>query len=408
MKILVAVWNNFTHDKRVMNISNSLVKAGYHVDVVASKSKKGLKLFEQNSYTVHRIPLFSSLYSKLENSNKRLEKNNSTLRSFRTQIKNNKLRTIITAFLNWLGFNIGLFFKGLRIKPKIIYANDLDTLTISYFLAKIFRAKLIFDSHELWLYGNKYCNSTKLHKLLWKYIQRKLINKTDKVIVTTNYRKDTLSEQYNFKNIEVVQNCPNFQPVEAHNFFRQEYKISSDRVIILYQGLLAKKRGIFSIVDALEDLDNISIIFMGMGEDKLSLEEYVADKNLENKVFIKDAVKPYELIKYTSSADIGIQLLFNTDINHYSTISNKLLEYIMAGLAIVGSDFPEIRKILDENENGIVVDPSDTEQIREAIVKLVNDKELLKIYKENSKKNRHKYTWENEEKKLLSIVRRLK
>lgn len=407
-KVLVVVWNNFTHDKRVMNISNSLVKNDYSVNVVAAKSKKGLKPHEKKAYKIHRIPLFSSIYSKLEDTPSNYNKMQSSSISFTKKIKNNKLRKIITAFLNWAGFNIGVLVKGLIIKPDIIYANDLDTLTVSFFLARIFKAKLIFDSHELWLYGNKYCSSTKIHQLLWKQIQKKLIHKPDKVIVTTSYRKKVLSEQYQLYNIDVIQNCPNHQPVEAHNLFRMEYEIPEDNVIILYQGLLAGKRGIFSIVDALNDLENISVIFMGMGEDKTKLKEYISMKHMNNRAFVKDAVSPDELLKYTSSADIGIQLLFNTDINHYSTISNKLLEYFMAGLAIVASDFPEIRRILTENENGLVVDPSDILQIKNAITKLVKDKKLLQKFKENSKVNRYKYTWENEEKKLLSIVRGLK
>ena len=63
MKILVIVWNNFTNDKRVMNISNSLVNNEYDVSVIAAKEQKGLSRFEQTGYRMYRIPLFSSLYS---------------------------------------------------------------------------------------------------------------------------------------------------------------------------------------------------------------------------------------------------------------------------------------------------------------------------------------------------------
>lgn len=403
-KILVVVWNNFTHDKRVMNISQSLVKNSNQVDVVASKSKKGLKLCEQYDYRVYRIPLFSSLYSKLDNSV--IEKQNKKAStSLKELIKNNKLRKIITAFLNWAGFNLGVLIKGLRINPDIIYANDLDTLTVSFLLAKLLKTKLIFDSHELWLFGNKFKNSTKLHQLLWIYLQKKLITKPDIVIVTTNYRKEFLKKQYTLENVHVIRNCPIYHAVDAHDLFRKEYGISSDRMIILYQGLLSKKRGIFTIVDVVKKIEDCTMIFMGMGEDKIKLKRYIEQKHLNHKVIVKDAVPPDKLLDYTSSADIGIQLLFNTDINHYSTISNKLLEYIMAGIAVIASDFPEIRKIVAESEIGFVVDPENKEQISEAIVKLVTDKVLLGSYKLNSRENRYKYTWEEEEKVLLKIFR---
>jgi len=403
-KVLIIVWNNFTHDKRVMNISDSLVNNEYKVTVIAAKEQKGLSLFEQKGYRIFRIPLFSSLYSlqnKFEiNGLKQQGKKRYSIKSF---LKNNRLRKMITAFLNWAGFNFGVLSKGLFLKPDIIHANDLDTLTVGYILSKLLKTKLIFDSHELWLLGNKYDHSSKLRKWWWRFIQKKLISEVDKLIVTTEYRGELLKKQYNLKNINVIHNCPKYVEVKKSDVLRQEYGIPTDNVILLYQGLLTEKRGIFAIVDAIKSIGKVITIFMGMGNDKKKLEEYIVEKQLEGRMFVKDAVAPNELQKYTSSADIGLQLLYNTDINHYSTISNKLLEYFMAGLAIVASDFPEINKIITENNNGIVVDPENKVQIRKAITKLVTNRDLLESFKLNSKNNRHKYTWEEEEKVLLRI-----
>lgn len=406
-KVLIVVWNNFTNDKRVMNISSSLSNNNFAVSVIAAKEQRKVLLFEKKEYLVFRIPLFSSLYSKHSKNVSDSQKMSGSSFSFKTKIKNNRFRKMITAFLNWAGFNCGVFFRGLILKPDIIYANDLDTLTVCFLLSRILKTKLIFDSHELWLYGNKYENSTDLHKWWWRLIQRKLIFIVDRIIVTTKYRSDVIKKQYNLNKVYVIQNCPTYVNVKSCNFLRLEFNIPANNLIILYQGLLTRKRGIFSIVDVVENMNNVTTVFMGMGNDKLELKKYIDEKHLGESVFVKDAVVPAELLKYTSSADIGLQLLHNTDINHYSTISNKLFEYIMAGIAVIGSDFPEIRKIVTENEIGLLVDPKNTDEIRSAILKMVNDREFLESCKLNSKNNRHKYTWEEEEKKLLRIVREL-
>ncbi len=407
-KISVLIWNDFTHDKRVRNISKSLSENGYDVTVIAAKPYKGLPVSEKGKIRIRRIPQFSSLYSKQKSiSSESKMKNMIQKNSIFRFIKNNKIRLYITAFLNWASFNLGLFFVGIFTKPDIIYANDLETLTVGYLISKICKAKLIFDSHELWLYGATFKDSTLIRQKYWEYIQKKLINKLDAVIVTTNYRAKILTEQYSINQINVIKNCSKFEEIENNDLLRDEFNIPKDRTIIFYQGLLAEKRGIFTIVDVLEGLENVSMVFMGMGKDIGNLKYYIHKKGLENKIFVKDAVPPDLLLKYTSSADIGLQLLKNTDLNHYSTISNKLLEYIMAGIAVLGSDFPEIREIIKKYTIGEVVDPDDKEEIQKKLTKMIIDKSLLEKYKRNTLLARQEFKWENEEKRLLQIINNL-
>lgn len=402
-KALVLVWNNFTNDKRVMNISSSLVNFDYQVRVIAVKEYQGLPTYQRKDYTVIRIPLFSALYSRKRKIIPKISKNE-TISSFLQSLKNNPLRIIITVFLNWITFNIGAMYKGLLYHPDLVYANDLDTLTIGYVIARICQAKLIYDSHEIWLQGNKYDSASWLRKKWWIFIEKRLIKKANTVIVTTGYRADYLKKYYLLDDVEVIRNCPSFENVQSSTLLRDEFSIKDNQIILLYQGLLMKKRGIFSIVDAIIDIPNVSVIFMGMGKDIQKLLSYIHEKGISDRAFVKDAVSPEELLAYTASADIGLQLLDNSGINHFSTISNKLFEYIMAGLAIVASDFPEIRNIVVNNDLGFVVNSEDVEEISKCIKDLTDNHKLLEQCKSNAIKVRLKYTWEHEEKQLYAII----
>ena len=180
-KVSILVWNDYTIDKRVSNISRSLKENGFDVTVIAAKPWQGLPVIHRGEEKVIRIPLFSSIYAKPrqiafeERLHERLHK--STLLSM---IKNNKLRMIIIAFINCLCFNSGSLIIGILSKPDIVYANDLNTLTVGYLISRICKAKLIFDSHELWLYGGHYKSSTIIRKKWWSYIQKKLIKRVKK------------------------------------------------------------------------------------------------------------------------------------------------------------------------------------------------------------------------------------
>ena len=116
-----------------------------------------------------------------------------------------------------------------------------------------------------------------------------------------------------------------------------------------------------------------------------------------------DEVNSEELLKFTASADLGIQLLKNINLNHYTTISNKIFEYLMAGVPILASDFPEIRKIVADNNIGMVVDPEDRSAIKDSLQNIVQNPKLLEQFKMNMKKLQGLYTWDAEEKKLMIL-----
>jgi len=399
---VVLVWNNFTNDKRVMNISTSLCDLDYDVTVIAAKEFHDLPVNESCRYQIFRIPLFSSLYAR--RSTGRSSECSQSSKSWYNRLKNNKIRLVITGFLNWFTFNTGALRKALLEKPTLVYANDLDTLTIGFIVSRLCNAKLIYDSHEIWLQGNKFDSASRLRKKWWTYIEKRLIKKADAVIVTTQYRAKYLEDFYDISGIHVMRNCPRLEAVEPTTLLRDEFAIDPDKVILLYQGLLMAKRGIFMLVDAILNIPDVALVFMGMGKDKGALISYIKEKGVGDRVFVKNAVEPEKLIKYTASADIGLQLLDNSGINHYSTISNKLFEYIMAGLAIIASDFPEIHKIVVGDELGLVVNSENKADISAAVRTLVSDANALASCKEHARNVRHKYTWEQEERQIQKIL----
>ena len=79
----------------------------------------------------------------------------------------------------------------------------------------------------------------------------------------------------------------------------------------------------------------------------------------------------------------------------------------MAELAIIASDFPEIRKIVLGNELGLVVDPSDNNEIKKTIEKLIKNPELIRNYKSNSRSVKSIFSWEIEEKKLFNLLKKV-
>jgi glycosyltransferase involved in cell wall biosynthesis len=72
------------------------------------------------------------------------------------------------------------------------------------------------------------------------------------------------------------------------------------------------------------------------------------------------------------------------------------------GLPIIGSDFGHIKKYIERDNCGLVVDPSSSDKIALAMIELLTDQKKYQMFSNNGRKaTLKKYKWEKEFKKLL-------
>lgn len=90
--------------------------------------------------------------------------------------------------------------------------------------------------------------------------------------------------------------------------------------------------------------------------------------------------------------------------NYYYSQPIKMYEYMAAGLPFICSDFPGWRKVAEESQAGICVDPNDTELIGETIRKLLSDRNETQIMGRSGREYVLEHcTWSIEEQSLLSL-----
>ena len=166
-------------------------------------------------------------------------------------------------------------------------------------------------------------------------------------------------------------------------------------------------RGLFKLLEAFKDIKGAVLFMIGDGKERQNLIDYHKDLSLENKVIFIERIPYKDLRRYTKAADIGIQFLENTNFNHYSASSNKLFEYIMAHVPVIGSRLPEIERVIEEEKVGLTIEEGNAEELREALIKLINDDELRLEFKKNTMSAKQKYNWENEKDVLTDLYTKL-
>ena len=199
---------------------------------------------------------------------------------------------------------------------------------------------------------------------------------------------------------------PNYYDYKIkENYFKKKYKISDEMIVLGYHGIICKDRGIENIIRIVEkNKDTVGFIIGNANNDNYikDLKEIVNNSEANNRVFFHERVEFNELYKYISCFDIGIVLIKpNTDSYKYA-LPNKLFENIQAMNPIIGSNLPEISKIINKYKIGYVIDYKSDEEFEMAIKKIIKRKK--NYYNKNLIKAKNELCWEKEKSILINAI----
>jgi glycosyltransferase involved in cell wall biosynthesis len=367
------VLNNFKNDSRVLKENISLQNSGYDVKVIALHEESLKEFDEVQHIPVHRIKLKSRGWSK----NKFIQ----LLKYFEFMYK------VVKQYKN----------------SDILHCNDLNTLPIAFTIKKFFnkKVKIVYDAHE---YETETNGLQGIQKKLIKQVEKRLIKYADSVITVSDAIANEYVKLYGIEKPALVLNTPVYQTIEKKDILRETFNIEKDKTIFLYQGRLSSGRGIEMLLDAFKDMDDslAVILFMGYG----SLEEKILEleKGYEN-IYFHPAVDPDVLLDFTSSADFGISTIEDICLSYRYSLPNKMFEYMMAGLPVIVSNLPEMKKVVEQFQVGVVLDENSINGIKKAVQKVIKlDSQHFKKYLNLVKKQ---YNWKEQEKILLEVYSEL-
>lgn len=282
-----------------------------------------------------------------------------------------------------------------------MHCNDWDSLPVGL-LFKLFSKKIsiIYDAHE---YESERFGMSQLEKKVVRVIEKFSFKYISKVITVSDSIANEYVKLFNINKPTLVLNTPELvYNVEQNDIFRKKYSIPASTVIFLYQGGFSEGRGIPEVLDAFcNNTQNEDVALVLMGNGGLYFDLVKEKANDHKNIFYHPAVSQNELIKYTSSADYGLLLYENNCLNHYYCSPNKLFEYIMAEIPIIGNNLYEVERIISSGKIGYVIDISKKEDFENFIKD--GEYKQKEFFKAALKEAKMKYNWEIEEKKLVKL-----
>lgn len=309
-----------------------------------------------------------------------------------------------------LAFLQGLFFfyelnkrfleAAKKIKPDVVHANDLDTLVAAYLIKKKTGAKLVYDSHELWTNQGMPIPGIMIKMLGWA--EKFILKRLDGMVSVNESIIRELEKMYHFKfsaPVEIVYNSPVTKKISLK-------KKNKKVLAVLYQGRFAPNRGLEELALAGRYIDkNIKIYFRAKDfpEIKEKIIMIIKQNKLEEKIELLEPVKMTEMVEAGEFADVGVIPYIPVHKDNELTTPNKLFEYMMSGCALACSDLPELKKIINKYQNGVLFNPREPKSIAKAINQLAKDRKVLTEMQKRSLKASKDYAWEHQGKKLTDL-----
>ena len=242
---------------------------------------------------------------------------------------------------------------------KIVYTRHCD-----FPISKIYKYKIV-----RWL--NKKINE----------------NLTDKVIATSEQAKENLIKQGLSENIiTTILNGVNKMPEiseEEKKKIKEKYSIKSDEIVVGYLARVEELKGHRYFIEAAKIISNkfknkYKFLIMGNGSYEEEAKKLVKELNLEDTVIFTGFIN--NVHEMLNILDIQINASYLSE-----TTNLALLEGMSLGVPTVATKCGGTPKMIDERQNGLLVEKADAQSLAEGIINITNDEDNYQYMKKRSK-----------------------
>jgi mannosylfructose-phosphate synthase len=308
-----------------------------------------------------------------------------------------------------LADNMISFIRMNNLDYDLFHGHYVDAGVVTLDVAGEFGKPSFFTAHSLgaWKREQMQGDSSEMERK-YKFKHRlaeelRIFTSVTAQSVTTQLQKEKLDTLYGFKADNVVVISPG---VDVHSFSlpkpgaKKAAKDLPDRYVFCLSRIDANKGHdlllhAFDIVQ--KRIPDIHLIIGGGSpnpqERELAvlstMKEIISQKGLNGKAQILGYIPDHALVSLYQQAELFVLPSI------FEPFGMTALEAMACGRPVVASKFGGIRNVIKTGHNGLLVDPSDAEEFANAMMALLNDKELVeKLGAEGYRTIQELFSWE--------------
>jgi glycogen synthase len=235
-----------------------------------------------------------------------------------------------------------------------VHAHDFTTLELGTALAAARGVPLVYDTHEFWFGRPRVGRPTPLRRRRERRVERRAGARAAAVVTVSEGVADLLAERYGWRHVRVVRNSfplPEGGPGQAPDA----------PTGLVYAGRVAPYRELETIAAAAPALAPLRVTIMGPADDT-----YVASFE-PGPAAVEPAGTDAEVEARLRGAGLALVTHSNRWVNHRLALPNKLFHAVRAGVPVVATDVPELRRVVTAHGIGTLYRPGDARSLTAAV-----------------------------------------
>jgi glycosyltransferase involved in cell wall biosynthesis len=169
-----------------------------------------------------------------------------------------------------------------------------------------------------------------------------------------------------------------FDPAAKGQGMRDEFHLEN-KFVVTYAGAIGMANDIGTILNAadlLRDKPDIHFLIAGDGKERTKMQAQATERGLNNITFT-GALPKGRMPELLAASDVCVATLQNIPM-FTTTYPNKIFDYMAAGRPTVLAIDGVIRKVVEDADGGIFVQPGDPQALAAAVGKLHADRDAAR------------------------------
>lgn len=396
--------NDICYNPRLLKIADSLKAEGWSLKAVDVRFFMGDRKIYEEVIESRNLQVFS------------FELNRTTLVG-KLRLLHLKLKHLFIKIFNKSGFNLSyslcrvalreydeLRKIALNIQAILYICNDPRLLPIASASANRHQGKVWYDSQEF------FSGMGEADANISKQLESQLIDRTFIVTTSSKLIAARLQNTYKHPCVLPLRNAAKTQTLQYKSSSSLAGTTKPLEIIWHGFGVNLYGRGVNILLDALSFMrSSVSLTLQGSlsVNSEVQITGYMQYLELDRKhsILFQKPAHPEKIVSSLVKYDIGVAPEPGSDENQQLTSSNKIFEYLMAGLAVVASDCPGLIEVIEESQAGLIFPRGNAQALANCLDDLSENPSRLKQFQEAAKHSSSQYlNWESEISPVINLV----
>jgi glycosyltransferase involved in cell wall biosynthesis len=308
--------------------------------------------------------------------------------------------------IHYARFCLWVIIWTIRWRPQWIYASDLFSCPVAYFLSFFPGLNLIYHEHD-----SQESNLNSGYLKIFLIIRKRLIFRSAASILPNQHRADIFDRTVNNASKSLcVWNCPRIKEIAE-----RKLPNNSKTLKVLFHGSIVPERLPLTILHALSKLpDVINLRVVGYETNNYTsyvqtMQKMSEQLKISDRVEFINAIPRNELLTLCKESDVGLSFMpmitEDTNLKWMTGASNKAFDYLACGLPILVSSLPDWKEMYVEKGYALSADIRDPDSIAEALLwYLEHPKEMQYMGEQGRLRILKEWNYETQFKKVENLL----